>query len=199
MEERPILSENEKLAMRMAGESTSRIMTLDGKTAEDVIEERNVNKFNEMVDKYVDKFEQHSTNLSEFAEKINENVEKIEIMPINNNLIIKPFSENPFQRIVRDKKSGLILDMGGMAPEYHNTDNGEIEEEENIIKVAVVQAVGPDCKWCKEGDTVFVVKNSLVPIPFYKQNLQMINETRVLAVVNEGLEDRFNEVKKNGK
>ena len=35
MEERPILSESEKLALRMAGDTTSRIMTLDGRTAED--------------------------------------------------------------------------------------------------------------------------------------------------------------------
>ena len=70
MEERPILSENEKLALRIAGESTSRIMTMDGKTADDVIEERNVRKFNEQVDKYVEKFEKHSTNLEEFANKI---------------------------------------------------------------------------------------------------------------------------------
>ena len=40
--EHPILSENEKIAMNVAGESTSRIMTLDGRTADDIIEERNV-------------------------------------------------------------------------------------------------------------------------------------------------------------
>ena len=37
MEDRPILSESEKLAYANMGESTSRIMTLDGKTADDVI------------------------------------------------------------------------------------------------------------------------------------------------------------------
>ena len=50
MENRPILSENEKLAMNVAGESTTRVMTLDGTTAEDVIKARNVKKFNEQVD-----------------------------------------------------------------------------------------------------------------------------------------------------
>ena len=64
MEERPILSENEKLALRMAGDTTTRIMTMDGKTAEDVIEKRNVEKFNDQVDQYVEKFEKHSTNLN---------------------------------------------------------------------------------------------------------------------------------------
>ena len=41
----PILSENEKLAMQIAGESTSRVMTLDGRTADDIIAERNVKTF----------------------------------------------------------------------------------------------------------------------------------------------------------
>lgn len=197
MEQRPILSENEKLAMRVAGESTSRIMTLDGKTAEDVIEERNVKLFNDQVDNYVEKFEKHSTNLKEFADKINENVEKIEIMPIGNYVLVKQFDENPFQRIVRDQKSGLILDLGGAAPEYKNTDSGEIEEEEQFIKVGVVQEIGYDCKACKPGDTVMWTKPSAVPVPFYKQGLQLVNETRILVVINEGLTERFENIRKN--
>ena len=196
MEDRPILSENEKLALRMAGESTSRIMTMDGKTADDVIEERNVRKFNDQVDEYVEKFEKHSTNLEEFANTINNNVENIEIMPIGSYLLVKPFSENPFQRIVRDSKSGLILDLGGQKPEYKNTDNGKIEEEESFIIVAVVQEVGPECKYIKPGDTIMYTKPSAVPVPFYKQGLALVNEMRVLVVINEGLTKRFNELKK---
>ena len=195
MEERPILSENEKLAFNDMGESTTRVMTLDGKTAEDVIEERNVNKFNEQVDKYVEKLNEHSANLDEYAKQVAENVNNIEIMPIGNYVLVKQFSENPFQRIVRDKKTGLILDMGGMAPQYKNTDNGEIEEEENIIKVGVIQEVGPECKWLRPEDTIFYTKMSAVPVPFYKQGLQLVNETRALAVVNEGLSKRFEELK----
>lgn len=196
MEDRPILSENEKLALRMAGESTSRIMTMDGKTADDVIEERNVRKFNDQVDRYVEKFEKHSTNLEEFANTINNNVENIEIMPIGSYLLVKPFSENPFQRIVKDSKSGLILDLGGQKPEYKNTDNGKIEEEESFIIVAVVQEVGPECKYIKPGDTIMYTKPSAVPVPFYKQGLALVNEMRVLVVINEGLTKRFNELKK---
>ena len=199
MEEHPILTENEKLAMRLAGESTSRIMTLDGKTADDVIEERNVNRFNDQVDQYVEKFQKHSTNLEEFANRINENVKNIEIMPIGNYVLVKQFDENPFQRIVKDSKSGLILDLGGQAPEYKNTDNGQIEEEEQFIKVGVIQEVGPDCKWCKPNDTIMYTKVSSVPVPFYKQGLSLVNETRVLVTINEGLTERFNEIKKNGK
>ena len=193
--EHPILSENEKIAMQMAGESTSRVMTLDGRTADDIIAERNVKKANEEIEKFNEKIDKQFTNVEEFAKKVNENMSNIEIMPIGNYVLCKQFEENPFQRIVRDSKSGLILDMGGMAPQYKNTDNGQIEEEENIIKVGVIQEVGPECKWCQPDDTIFFTKNSAVPVPFYKQNLQLVCENRVLAVVNENLTERFNKNK----
>ena len=193
--EHPILSENEKIAMHVAGESTSRIMTLDGTTADDVIEQRNVKNFNEEVDKFTEKIDKQFTNVKEFAKKVNENMANIEIMPIGNYVLVKQFEENPFQRIVRDSKSGLILDMGGMAPQYKNTDNGQIEEEEQFIKVGVIQEVGPEVKWCEPNDTIFFTKNSAVPVPFYKQNLQLVCENRVLAVVNENLTERFKNIK----
>ena len=198
MENRPILSENEKIALMNGGESTSRIMTLDGKTAEDVIEERNVKNFNEQVDKYVEKLNEHAANLDNYAKKVAENIETIEIMPIGNYVLVKEFAENPFQRIVRDSKSGLILDLGGQKPQYKNTDNGQIEEEENIIRQAVIQEVGPECKWCKPNDVIMYTKMSAVPVPFYKQGLVLVNETRVLVVINEGLSKRFEDIK-NGK
>jgi co-chaperonin GroES (HSP10) len=197
MEERPVLSNNEKVAMNIAGESTSRIMTLDGKTADDVIRERNVDKFNKQVDTYVEKLNEHAENLENYAKDLADKINEVEIMPIGNYLLVKQFEENPFQRIVKTS-TGLILDLGGQRPQYKNTDNGEIEEEENIIKVGVIQQVGPEVKWAREGDTIFFTKMSAVPVPFYKQGLQLVNETRILAIVNEGLEKRFNEIK-NGK
>ena len=182
----------EKLAMDLAGESTTRIMALDGTTAADVVEKRTIEKFNQQVDNWTEKFEKHSTNIEEFANQINSNVENIEIMPLGNYILVKQFDENPFQRIVRDSKSGLIIDTGGFAPEYKNTDNGHIEEEESFILVGVVQEVGPECKYLKPGDAVFYPKPACVPVPFYKQHLIQVNETRVLAVVNENLTERFN-------
>ncbi len=196
MEDRPILSENEKLAYANMGESTTRIMTLDGKTADDVIRERNVKKFNEQVDMYVEKLNEHSQNLVDYSNMIAENAEKIEIMPIGNYVLVKQFDENPFQRIVRE--GNIITDLGGQRPIYKNTDNGQIEEEESFILVGVIQEVGPECKWCRPNDTIMYTKPSACPVPFYKQGLVLVNETRVLVTINEGLSERFKNIK-NGK
>ena len=187
----------EKLAMDLAGENTTRVMAMDGTTAEDVINKRNTEKFNDMVDAYTQKFEEHSTKIEEFAKQINDNIKNIEIMPLGNYILVKQFEENPFQRIVRDNKSGLIIDTGGLAPQYKNTDNGQIEEEESFILVGVVQEVGPECKYLQPGDAVFYPKTACIPVPFYKQKLIQVNETRVLAVVNELLTERFNNIKEN--
>ena len=197
MEQRPILSEKEKIALMNAGESTSRIMTLDGTTADDVISERNRKNFNEQVDMYVEKLNEHSTKLEEYSKQVAENIDKIEIMPIGNYVLVKQFDENPFQRIV--KQGSIITDLGGMHPQYKNTDNGQIEEEESFILVGVIQEVGPECKWCREGDTIMYTKPSAVPVPFYKQGLILVNETRVLVTINEGLSKRFNEIKNSKK
>lgn len=197
MEDRPILSENEKLAYATMGDSTTRVMTLDGKTANDVIKERNTKKFNEQVDMYAEKLNEHSQKLVEYSNMIAENVDKIEIMPIGNYVLVKQFDENPFQRIVM--QGSIITDLGGQKPIYKNTDNGQIEEEESFILVGVIQEVGPECKWCRPNDTIMYTKPSACPVPFYKQGLVLVNETRVLVTINEGLTERFNEIKNNKK
>ena len=195
MEERAILTDNEKLALRMAGDTTSRIMTMDGKTADDVIHERAVTKHNEMVDEYQAQLDERYKKIDNIAKEIADNVEAIEIMPIGNYLLARQLEENPFQRIV--KQGNIITDIGGAPIQFKNTDNGEIEEEEQFIKVLVVQEVGPDCRYIQPGDVIFTTKPSLVPVPFYKQKLQYLCETRVMAVVNEGLKERFKKAKES--
>ena len=195
--EKPFLSENEKVALVMnnAGDGQGLIMDMAGHTADQVIASQNVSRFNDEVDEYVQKFNEHSAKLDNYANELSKNIESIEIMPIGNYVLARQFKENPFQRIV--KQGSIITDLGGMAPQYKNTDNGEIEEEEQFIKVLVVVEIGPECKWVRPEDVIMATKPSLVPVPFYKQNLQLVNETRVLSVINEGLKERFNNIKKH--
>lgn len=193
---KPILTESEKLALNQdLGDSL--IVDMSGKTANQVEEENNIRKFNNQVDEYVSKYTEYTNKLTEYSKKVAENIETIEIMPINNYVLVKQFDENPFQRIAKDT-SGLITDLGGMRPVFKNTDSGQVEQEEAFILVGVIQEVGPECKWCKPGDTVMYTKPSAVPVPFYRQGLILVNETRVLVTINEGLTKRFEEIK-NGR
>ena len=89
------------------------------------------------------------------------------------------------------QENGLIVDLGGQKPTFKNNDNGEIEEEENIIKVGTVMDAGTKCEYLKEGDVVMYNRHSSSPVPFFRQGLETLSETRVLAVINEGLTDRF--------
>lgn len=190
---KPLLTENEKIALVMnnAGDGQGLIMDMSGKTADEVMKDEMVNKFNDQVDMYVEKFNEHSKNLEKYVDNISKNVEEIEIMPLGNYILVKEFEQNPFQRIVRDS-SGLITDLGGMKPIFKNTDNGEIEEEELFIKVGVVQETGPECKYLQIGDTVFYSQPASIVVPFYKQGLVQVCENRIIAVVNKGLSKRFN-------
>lgn len=198
MKESGILTEKEKLAHQVLGETNARIeqdYIIGGKTRNELLASQAAEKHNQLVDEYTQRFEKYAAKVEEFAEKINKNAESIEIMPIGNYLLVKPFAENPFQRIVKSE-SGIILDMGGLAPTYKNTDNGEYEEEEQFIKVGVVQEVGPECKYCKPGDTIMYPKTREVLVPFYKLGYRIVNETGVIVTINEGLTERFENLKK---
>lgn len=192
LEPRINLSQNEKLAREATGlEGGAKHFVLNEKSADETIRRSAAEKFNTQVDEYVDKFNKHAENLQEYAKNVKENMNNLEIKAIYNYALIKPFSENPFQRIVVNE-SGLIVDLGGAKPTFKNPDNGQFEEEENLIHVGTVIDAGPKCEYLKEGDVVMWTKPSEVPVPFFRQGLVLVNENRIMVVINEGLTDRFN-------
>lgn len=186
------LNSNEKMARMASGiESDAKHFVLNGENADQTLKREAASRFNTQVDEYVDKFNQHAENIGEYAKSVKENMHNLEIMPIYNYILIKPFSENPFQRIVVSKNSGLITDLGGAKPIFKNNDNGEYEEEENLIHVGTVLEAGKECKYVKEGDVVMWTKTSEVPVPFFRQGLVLVNENRIIVTINEGLKERF--------
>lgn len=187
------LNQNEKLAQEVSGiESDATHFIVNGVEADKALQREAAEKFNTKVDDYVERFNKHEENLNSYAESIKDNMQNLEIMPIYNYILIKPFKENPFQKITVSKNSGIIVDMGGQKPQFKNNDNGEIEEEENFIHVGTVIEAGKECKYIKNGDVVMWTKSSEVPVPFFKQGLLLINENRVIVTINEGLQERFN-------
>lgn len=190
------LTENEKIAQNVVGmESmgTSFLMTPEVDDIHNIIKREKQNKHNDQVDQYVNRLNEHARTLKESTNKLGYDLTKLEIKPTFNRVIITLFEQNPFQKITVE--NGIITDLGGFAPEYKNTDSGEVELADQMILVGVVQEAGPDCKYIREGDTVFVGKESIRPIPFFKQGFWTIGEQQIIAVVNEGLNDRFAEIK----
>lgn len=189
------LTENERIAQNIVGLNTDSLnFNMSEGNIGDIIQREKQNKFNGMVDEYVDKLNAHTEALRRSTEQLGYDITKLEIKPTFNRILITLFEKNPFQKITVNK-SGIITDMGGLNPTYKNTNSGEIEEAKQMIIVGVIQEVGPDVKYAKVGDTVFVDRNSARPVPFYKQGLHCISEQQVIAIVNEGLENRFEKIR----
>ena len=190
------LTENEKLAQSIVGLESDgiRMNMAEDKSIENMIEREKASKFNDQVDEYIEKFDKHASVLKEYAESFNDNMNSIEIKPMFSRILVKPFEQNPFQKI-RKSDSGLIIDTGGLAPQYKNSDTGEWEEEKQFIVTGTVVDCGPDVKYLSQGDVVFYRVDTSVPVPFFRQGLVSLAENQIIAVVNEGLTDRFNERK----
>lgn len=189
------LNSNEKLALAITGvEGTGEHFIVNGESADITLQREKQARFNTAVDELEDKFSKHNEALKSYAKSLSEDMNGVEIMPMYGYALIKPFEQNPFQQI-KTTKSGLITDLGGFAPTYKSNETGEIEEEEQFIKVGTVIEVGHKCEFLKPGDVVFYTIASECMVPFFKLGFVVVNENRIMAVVNEKLTDRRNELK----
>ena len=188
-----IPTEKERIARTV---SDGQIFYRDKTTVDDLVREQAKEKFNNQVEEYVQKLDDHAALLKQYQESLCEDLNKLEIKAIGAGLLIKPFDENPFQVIKRE--GAIITDLGGMKPTYKSRETGEWEEEEQFIHVGTVIDSGPACKWIEEGDIVMWRKVSETPVPFYKQGLVLVNEQSIMTAVNEGLSARFNNIQNNG-
>lgn len=188
-----IPTEKEKIARTV---SDGQIFYANKQNVDDLVQDQAKAKFNDEVEQYVKKLDDHAQLLKQYQESLCEDLNKLEIKAIGTGLLIKPFEENPFQMIKRE--GSIIVDLGGQKPTYKSHETGEIEEEEQFIHVGTVVDNGPACKWIREGDIVMWRKVSETPVPFYKQGLVLVSEQSIMTVVNEGLTARFNKLKENG-
>lgn len=189
------LNSIEKLALATTGmEGTGEHFVLNGEEAHKTLLREKQEKFNTKVDEYVDKFEKHNKALEDYAQTLSEDMHGLEIMPMFGYALIKPFDNNPFQQI-KITKSGIITDLGGLTPEYKSNETGEIEEEKQFIKVGTVIEVGHKCEFLQPGDIVFYTIASECMVPFFKQGFVVVNENRIMAVVNEKLTERRDSLK----
>ena len=187
-------TKNVKLAEQTVGlESGAQIFQMgDAPSVEELAKDKAREKFNDQVDEYVEKLNKHQELLDQYKEEFIGDLNKLEIAPLYEGILIKPFDENPFQRI--KKEGNLIVDLGGQKPQYKSNHTGEWEEEESFIHTGLVIEVGPAVKYVKDGDIVMWRKPSETPVPFYKQGFVLVNEHSIMTTVNEGLTERFKNV-----
>lgn len=122
------------------------------------------------------------------AKEVREKASQLDVVPINQYVLVKPYAKNPFE-LMDITESGIII------PEYSgifkNPDTGEMDKEENIMVVADVIEVSPSNKYVKVGDMVYYKRPQEVPLPFLRQGFKCVAEQAIVAVINENLKERF--------
>lgn len=128
----------------------------------------------------------------EKAKDIKERMDSLEIMPAGTYVLVKPYAKNPYEKL-EITNSGLVI------PEYDGTfknpDTGEEDQEYNFSCQGTVLAVGPLVKWIAEGDDIFYRRAQAVPIPFFRQGFEVVPESCIQCVVNEGIQKRWASLK----
>lgn len=185
---------NEKLAQEARGVNDSLVFNMSENTVDNLIQKEKASKFNSEVEQYNEQLEKNNKDFEESKDKVNYDIEKAEIKPMFNRVLVQQFKVNPFQKM--EVKGGIIVDTGGYNPHTQfNQQSGKYEEQDQFIVTGCVIEVGPETKYLKEGDVIYFRKDTAVPVPFFKQGFVSLGESQIIAVVNEGLQDRFNKIK----
>lgn len=188
-------TENEKIAKEFLGtDSNFTSVNMKENSLDSLIKKEKARKFNSEVEKYNEKLEQNNKDFEESRDKVEYDISKAEIKPMFSRILVQPFKVNPFQKM--KVENGLIIDTGGYTPHTQlNQQTGRYEEQKQFIVTGCVVEVGPEVKYLKEGDVIFYRVDTAVPVPFFKQGFVSLAESQIIAVVNEGLQDRFNNIK----
>lgn len=188
-------TENEKIAKELLGtDSNFTSVNMKENSLDSLIKKEKARKFNSEVEKYNEKLEQNNKDFEESQNKVEYDISRAEIKPMFSRILVQPFKVNPFQKMKIE--NGLIIDTGGYTPHTQlNEQTGRYEEQKQFIVTGCVIEVGPEVKYLKEGDVIFYRVDTAVPVPFFKQGFISLAENQIIAVVNEGLQDRFNNIK----
>lgn len=119
--------------------------------------------------------------------EIEAKLETLEMLSVGPKVIILPYAENPYNKLVSD--GGLLLPT---SMDFKNPDTGEVEKAQNGITCAKVIEIGPEVKYLKPGDDIYYDDRTAIPIPFFSQGYKVIAELNALTVINDGLKKRYN-------
>lgn len=187
------LTENEKVAQVALGLGDHMKFNMQENNLNTLINREKANKFNNQVDAYNEALNENNKKTEQAQSELPYDIEKAELKPMFSRIIVKPLAHNPFQKI--EMRGSLIVDAGGYTPHTElNPVSGKYEEQKEFIVTGCVVEVGPDVKYLQEGDVVYYRRDTVVPVPFFKQGLVSLAENQVIAAVNEGLTERFKNV-----
>lgn len=179
------MKDNGKMDMMFGGDSYS---FANAKGLDELTKEVAVEMHNKAIDAYTEGLERRLKDDLKRADEITEKMKSMEIMPSGMYILCKPYAKNPYQKIE-------VTTGGIIVPEYtgafKNPDTGEEDTEEQLTVVANVLEVGPLVKYVKSGDDIYYRKHQGVPVPFFRQGLEVVAETQVQVIINSGLKERF--------
>ena len=184
-------TENEKFASRVI-DSVGMNMSED--SIDNLIKDQKIRKFNSELDTLNEQLQKSKEDIENNQKDVAYDITKAEIKPMFSRVLIKQYNTNPFQKM--EERNGIVIATGGYRPNVElNPLTGKYEQKDEFIKTGCVIEVGPDTKYLKEGDTVFYRKDTTVPVPFFMETFVCLDEKQIIAVVNEGLEERFKNIK----
>lgn len=169
------LTENEKVAQVALGLGDHMKFNMQENNLNTLINREKANKFNDQVDAYNEVLNENNKKTEQAQNELPYDIEKAELKPMFSRIIVKPLAHNPFQKI--EMRGSLIVDAGGYTPHAElNPVSGKYEEQKEFIVTGCVVEVGPDVKYLQEGDVVYYRRDTVVPVPFFKQGLVSLAE-----------------------
>jgi hypothetical protein len=156
--------------MAIREEATGKFLMGDENVSPEMIEEMEAFRASQQDFENKMRIEEENRRLEKWANKA--------IMPFGQNIMIEPYTENPYMRKVHD--SGIILDSS----RFTNPDSGKDEDRDLGIKCAKVIEVGPDVKHVRKGDEILCVAARALPVPFMNTGFMLMNEGHVICIIN---------------
>lgn len=158
-----------------------------GKPLSEVERQAAVDSFNKAFEEEKKGVAKKYSEQEDLANKIKSEKPNLEIMPLGDYVLVRPYAVNPYNQIKTD--SGLIIPA--FDGTFKNPDTGESDTEDKFSKQGTVIEVGPNVKYLKEGDDIFYRCAQAVPIPFFQQGFEVVSERSIQCVVNEGIKARW--------
>lgn len=164
----------------------------NAKTLTDLEREAAIKMHNDAIDLKTEALNAKIKDDLEKAKEVTEKMQTMEIMPCGNYVLVRPYNKNPYEKIEITDSGLIIPEVDGT---FKNPDTGEEDMRENFSCQGTVLEVGPLVKWIQEGDDIFYRRAQAVPVPFFRQGFEVVPETCIQCVINEGVKARWASLK----